>query len=272
MNYDNLSVSGSLRVNYEKYLFPFEIFQVKIGVLTLPVTSSSKYHYNQSSCGDSPDKTEMMDEQLLHGDYEPKFIQSDVEERTPVSKRNNPRRSKRKRLEDPDYIFQLTEEHPEFKKLAFVAPGPKNDFCLMNNKKDTPPPTKSYKGIQTYGSVSSSHTDTDGSATVDRHGVVPTGDECCIECGDGCSYGNYLSCSSCNSCYHTFCLITELPMMPVSNWYCYQCIAKECCDPPEAFGFEQAKRVHSLQTFGQMANQFKADFFNQTPTVCDFIM
>ena len=36
---------------------------------------------------------------------------------------------------------------------------------------------------------------------------------------------------------------------------------------PDPFGFEQAKKVYSLQTFGKMANQFKADYFNQQPTV-----
>ena len=34
-------------------------------------------------------------------------------------------------LKDPDYVFDLTEDNPEFKKLAFVAPGPKNAFALL---------------------------------------------------------------------------------------------------------------------------------------------
>ena len=29
MGYDNLTVSGSLRMNYEKYLYPYELFQAK---------------------------------------------------------------------------------------------------------------------------------------------------------------------------------------------------------------------------------------------------
>lgn len=30
----------------------------------------------------------------------------------------------------------------------------------------------------------------------------------------------------------------------------------------EAFGFEQARREYSLQQFGEMADQFKSDYFN----------
>lgn len=37
---------------------------------------------------------------------------------------------------------------------------------------------------------------------------------------------------------------------------------KECKRPPEAFGFEQATREYTLQSFGEMADSFKADYFN----------
>ena len=31
--------------------------------------------------------------------------------------------------QDPDYSIELDEDNPEFKKLAFTAPGPKNSFA-----------------------------------------------------------------------------------------------------------------------------------------------
>lgn len=37
---------------------------------------------------------------------------------------------------------------------------------------------------------------------------------------------------------------------------------KECKKPSEAFGFEQATREYTLQSFGEMADAFKADYFN----------
>jgi len=36
----------------------------------------------------------------------------------------------------------------------------------------------------------------------------------------------------------------------------------ECKRPPEAFGFEQATQEYTLQSFGEMADSFKADYFN----------
>ena len=35
-----------------------------------------------------------------------------------------------------------------------------------------------------------------------------------------------------------------------------------CNQPKEAYGFAQAKKEYSLQTFGEMADQFKLDYFN----------
>ena len=47
---------------------------------------------------------------------------------------------------------------------------------------------------------------------------------------------------------------------------------QECCQPQEAFGFEQAKKEYSLRSFGQMANKFKTSYFNKQPTVRNRIL
>ena len=39
-------------------------------------------------------------------------------------------------------------------------------------------------------------------------------------------------------------------------------MAAEVEKPQEAFGFEQAQKEYTLQTFGEMADQFKSDYFN----------
>lgn len=39
------------------------------------------------------------------------------------------------------------------------------------------------------------------------------------------------------------------------------CGTQECHKPAEVYGFEQAKREYSLQSFGEMADQFKLDYF-----------
>lgn len=42
---------------------------------------------------------------------------------------------------------------------------------------------------------------------------------------------------------------------------------QECNKPQEAFGFEQAKREYTLQSFGEMADSFKKEYFKLLPEV-----
>jgi len=95
-------VAGSIRVNYEKYLYPYEIFLAKSGQLELKHTPRKE----TSSPGNkaSPAKCK-------------------------YGLRQNKRRDSK--WEDPDYVVEMDEEHPEFKKLAFTCPGPKNAFAPL---------------------------------------------------------------------------------------------------------------------------------------------
>lgn len=45
-------------------------------------------------------------------------------------------------------------------------------------------------------------------------------------------------------------------------------VYQACKKPVEAFGFEQAKKVYSLQEFGVMADKFKEEYFSMEPHVC----
>lgn len=42
--------------------------------------------------------------------------------------------------------------------------------------------------------------------------------------------------------------------------------------PTEAFGFEQAQREYTLQQFGEMADQFKSEYFNMPVHVSYHLM
>ncbi len=44
----------------------------------------------------------------------------------------------------------------------------------------------------------------------------------------------------------------------------------EVSKPSEAFGFEQAQREYTLQQFGEMADQFKSEYFNMPVHVSHF--
>jgi hypothetical protein len=45
---------------------------------------------------------------------------------------------------------------------------------------------------------------------------------------------------------------------------------QECNKPREAFGFEQAVREYTLQSFGEMADNFKSDYFNMPVHVSSY--
>uniref|UniRef100_A0A8C7MS39 [histone H3]-trimethyl-L-lysine(4) demethylase n=1 Tax=Oncorhynchus kisutch TaxID=8019 RepID=A0A8C7MS39_ONCKI len=84
----------------------------------------------------------------------------------------------------------------------------------------------------------------------------------CLMCGRGDEEDRLLLCDGCDDSYHTFCLIPPLQDVPKGDWRCPKCVAEECSKPREAFGFEQAVREYTLQSFGEMADHFKSDYFN----------
>lgn len=84
----------------------------------------------------------------------------------------------------------------------------------------------------------------------------------CHVCGRGDVEEQMLLCDGCDDSYHTFCLLPPLADVPKGDWRCPVCLAEEVSKPTEAFGFEQATREYTLQQFGEMADQFKSDYFN----------
>ncbi|XP_061583454.1 lysine (K)-specific demethylase 5Ba [Cololabis saira] len=84
----------------------------------------------------------------------------------------------------------------------------------------------------------------------------------CLVCGSGSSEDRLLLCDGCDDSYHIFCLIPPLPEVPKGDWRCPKCLVQECGKPAVAFGFEQAGRCYTLQSFGDMADSFKSDYFN----------
>ncbi|XP_034472196.1 lysine-specific demethylase lid [Drosophila innubila] len=85
----------------------------------------------------------------------------------------------------------------------------------------------------------------------------------CHICNRGDVEESMLLCDGCDDSYHTFCLLPPLSSIPKGEWLCPRCVVEEVSKPQEAFGFEQAEREYTLQQFGQMADQFKQEYFRK---------
>lgn len=95
-----------------------------------------------------------------------------------------------------------------------------------------------------------------------RNQADPLAKYICHICKRGDGEEAMLLCDGCDDSYHTFCLMPPLADIPKGDWRCPKCVVEEVSKPVEAFGFEQAQREYTLQQFGEMADQFKADYFN----------
>lgn len=91
--------------------------------------------------------------------------------------------------------------------------------------------------------------------------IDPLAKYICHTCNRGDVEEAMLLCDGCDDSYHTFCLMPPLVDIPKGEWRCPKCVVEEVHKPVEAFGFEQAQREYTLQQFGEMADHFKADYF-----------
>lgn len=70
-----------------------------------------------------------------------------------------------------------------------------------------------------------------------------------------------LICNGCDMSYHTFCLEPPLSEVPHWDWSCQDCVFEEVSKPHNPLGFEYTDKEYTLQTYGDMANKFKSDYF-----------
>ncbi|XP_020280192.1 lysine-specific demethylase 5A isoform X2 [Pseudomyrmex gracilis] len=240
------SVGSILKGHYERILYPFDVFRQGKALSDIKIEPESE------------EKNEKKDR-----DYKPHGIISRQQIKPPNEKFS--RRSKRfsgqeekqdvsikdecKEECDSDNEckekikikhFNDTDKSKELKKLQFYGPGPKMaGFNTKEAKKSNK--TRGLKLVYEFD---------------------PLAKYICHNCGRGDNEENMLLCDGCDDSYHTFCLMPPLTEIPKGDWRCPKCVAEEVSKPMEAFGFEQAQREYTLQQFGEMADQFKSDYFN----------
>lgn len=212
--------------HYERILFPYDIFLAKVAS-SLETQTFSK----ESSLPQKREATEV-------GLWEQCGSTSDA-----LAVKTEESSVEKRRLN-----YSLNSE---LKKLQFFGAGPKTALpdasVVCTDEKDFAPQSSS-KFTRTK--------------TRDRRLILSMENVTCSTCGNGENCENMLVCDGCDDVCHVYCLILPLADNQRNEWRCPKCIAKECRKPVEVYGFEQARREYTLQTFGQMADKFKIDYFN----------
>jgi [histone H3]-trimethyl-L-lysine4 demethylase len=156
---------------------------------------------------------------------------------------NTARRSKRfqnpEPAPDPGEMNLSKDKNAELRRLQMTSPS-KSTRAASNS------PYKQRRDVKMQASYEAD----------------PLAKYICLNCNRGDVEEAMLLCDGCDDSYHTFCLIPPLNDIPKGDWRCPKCVCEEVKKPIEAFGFEQASREYTLQQFGEMADQFKAEYFN----------
>uniref|UniRef100_A0A673YLE0 [histone H3]-trimethyl-L-lysine(4) demethylase n=1 Tax=Salmo trutta TaxID=8032 RepID=A0A673YLE0_SALTR len=258
------NIGSLLRSHYERIVYPFEVFHAGA---SLPQT-----------------KPKLYDGEEVDREYKPHSIP--LRQSVQPSKMSSYGRRANRLQPDPDPTEEDIEKNPELKKLQIYGAGPKMmglGLVPRNKsipKKATPPPPPD---VTVKNKVKKEEDDDGGDRHDEKDQDDPNGDGPCTKmtmrlrrnlsnpqfvdsfvcrmCGRGDEDEKLLLCDGCDDNYHTFCLLPPLTEAPKGNWRCPKCVA-ECKRPAEAFGFEQATREYTLQSFGEMADTYKADYFN----------
>ncbi|XP_046881983.1 lysine (K)-specific demethylase 5Ba [Hypomesus transpacificus] len=222
------AIGSHLRAHYERILYPYNLFQTGANLLKPTLTSDTK------------DK-----EYTPHDLPQRQSVQ-------PVENCSVARRAKRMRSEGgclKSEPSEVCENRPNLRRRM--------GSCVVKPEPGKITPVEVKQELIQHEELI---TDKENLLTKKND---PTMDQyMCLVCGSGTAEDRLLLCDGCDDSYHTFCLIPPLHDVPKGDWRCPKCLAQECGKPQVAFGFEQASRDYTLQTFGDMADSFKSDYFN----------
>uniref|UniRef100_H2Y6D0 [histone H3]-trimethyl-L-lysine(4) demethylase n=1 Tax=Ciona savignyi TaxID=51511 RepID=H2Y6D0_CIOSA len=223
-----------LRQHYERILYPFDI--MKSGEKMESVASELKL------------PTVKCKKKTMH----------QVGGNQSVSPESPMKRSKRKPVDEP--LFADVSNNKELAKLQLFGPKMVGLGLMAEQKGRMRSYMSSYPvdPAETKIKVENMEVKKEdiASATIDSI-------DNCKMCSKDSNDSLLLLCDGCDDSYHTFCLIPPLQNVPIGEWRCPKCIAKECNKKTQAYGFEQARKEYTLQSFGEMADAFKSEYFTK---------
>ncbi|GFN77384.1 lysine-specific demethylase 5a [Plakobranchus ocellatus] len=228
-------VGGSLKHHYERILFPFYLFK-----------KGETYKFIPEQKPVIPDDFDKEDK-----DYKPHWKNGGDKDKNRKSKRVAKESpcptndvSDSLILKDPDIDYNTNSE---LKKLQFFGAGPK---AAVPGSKDDPD----------YFEQKVDNRQTKMKMAIP--GAYSGADKYyCHMCGRGDGEEQMLLCDGCDDAFHTYCLVPPLSEVPKGDWRCPSCVKQACSKPLEPYGFDQSKRDYTLQSFGEMADHFKASYF-----------
>ncbi|XP_032334970.1 lysine-specific demethylase 5D isoform X2 [Camelus ferus] len=257
------NIGSLLRSHYERIIYPYETFQSGANLV---------------KCD-----THQFDSEEKDKEYKPHSIP--LRQSVQPSKFSGYSRRAKRLQPDPEPTEEDIEKNPELKKLQIYGAGPKmiglgltaKDKTLRKKDKEgviSPSTVMMKEEPSGHGKVMSTMPKEDLSHSLEpgtkmtmqlrkNHSSSQFIDAyVCRMCARGDEDEKLLLCDGCDDSYHIFCLLPPLPEIPRGVWKCPKCIMAECKRPHEAFGFEQATQEYTLQSFGEMADSFKAEYFN----------
>ncbi|KAL3100378.1 hypothetical protein niasHS_001681 [Heterodera schachtii] len=127
-----------------------------------------------------------------------------------------------------------------------------------------PPLTRSQARMMA-GSAKTAVPSLDKSSIQAGHRTTPIELVMCGRCGAGDDEARLLLCETCDASMHTYCATPPLAVVPKGEWRCAQCVASAVRSVSMDFGFTDSNQCFTLDTFGEWANLYKQQYFNQEP-------
>uniref|UniRef100_A0A1A8CYU2 [histone H3]-trimethyl-L-lysine(4) demethylase n=1 Tax=Nothobranchius kadleci TaxID=1051664 RepID=A0A1A8CYU2_NOTKA len=290
------NVGSLLRSHYERIVYPFEMFQSGASLLHYKpkhydgedVDKEYKPHSIPLRQSVQPSKMSSYGRRANRCQPDPEPTEEDIEKNPELKKLQiygaGPKmmglglvakdKNLRKKDELPQTLTIKERAPPASGDIPVKSEPPEPEEQQPDGSPSKPPTPPHSLPLKTEVKKEEQQEEDDGvgedideSKMTMRLRRTPNNPQCvdsyvCRMCGRGDDDEKLLQCDSCDENYHTYCLLPPLTEPPKCNWRCPKCVAEECKKPSEAFGFEQATREYTLQSFGEMADSFKADYFN----------